>query len=752
VIEAEENLAEASWSIGRGPRKPLSQFKEGESKTFTIRQTLDLEPEPGLHDLHLWAKTRQGLEQQTDLKIFYLPRVPGLKLKAPKADIIRYEGEDAPSVALEASIAPCPWEYEAVIVLDGKESAVPVQLDRPSGQLTALVPLHPGENRLQVKLYHSWGEATFPDAQHTPVVGYKQLPYGFSFVSPEKTLRPLTALLGWPSGATPSGMPQVSREPLLGRVDVRIHSTLPLKTASALVGGRRGSKPLLAVPDPNPTVAGLWTVHLDKVPLDPGLNVLQVKAANEQGECRQPGNWLILYVPPPKPPESPIVQWEKPERDDQVSHSRYKVQIRVNSVTRLERVEIRREGERKALRTLTGTDLPKTNLIEETVRLNPGINELYVVAVNAGGERRAPAQGSLRINYVPQPVEVVIEKLEAQDTPGRFFPATYGANRRIAIQGTPQGKVWLHGKVRWSDADDERLDLPASIKFSVNRNDVNPQPLEPRPASGRERAFRVALDLTQETDNEISFGLLGLEPGRDVIDNFTVSCTDPVPQRWRLHLLIVDPQANPEDQQQLRERVLKTLGARKEEKWSKALGFEVDAHATLVGANATARTVNSAINAIKAKLLRAEKAHSFDVVLVYYNGEESEWLKITEDCLAERFENVRGGGRVLLLDVLRDQTARAKQRVAQLSDQCGVGVFCYAWMEQAGVKQRPLLLDDLTKAMRGVSNWGQVDAHLKQEFLWDPGVQEGRSPKYKSLRFDHNLPDGVKNLPIFLQP
>jgi WD40 repeat protein len=754
LIKATKDLANATAIIGKESH-PLKGFGACQGTSFSVAEEVALQP--GRQEISILAKTTAGAQHETaPLAIDYVPPLPRLALRAPRPDQDFYEGTDPRTVDVEGMLtflAESP-PFAAHVWLNDKELPEPPVIDAQTGKLRARVPLQPGENRIQVKLSHKWDTATFPGLPL--IVRYWQLPFGVQLATAAKGLKPLpAALLGWPPGATPPGVPQLAEAPLLDRLDAHVSSALPLQSVTAEVVGRNGSKSVPAVLDSDPGQQKLRTIQLRRVPLDRGLNLLRVWASNAQGPSRQPGTMLIWYAPRGQPPATPVVEWMDPAIDGVVGRPLYRVRFHIHSPSKPEQIALVRNGE--VLFTLDGARLQKVQdafEVDETVpvALKPGANALEVAAVNAGGERRA----RVILSYVPPPVRVEIDRLELPGDPTHPIEARQGADhRQITFARQPPGKVGLVGRVLWPD-EDERLDQPAEVVVSVNEKKHSPQPLQPRAPGARDRVFKVDIELTRRAGNTVEVDFPDLQLPPDAVHQFTVSCAQPAVQKRGLHILIVDP--DEDDERAVTGRVLHALqaGPVKDERF-KALGFDGRLYPPLVGDSASATHVLGLINRIKMALRVADKTeHSLDVVLVYYKGPESYWLKITNDCLSQQFQALPGGGQVILLDVTRDAALRGAgragiaDRIARVPDDCGIGVFCYGWIDRTRPPQQDaLLLSDFQDALARASNLAQVDAHLEQKFVFEPGNRVGISKKYpRALRFDRNVPVTLKPLTL----
>src|SRR5262249_35201121 len=155
------------------------------------------------------------------------------------------------------------------------------------------------------------------------------------------------------------------------------------------------------------------------------------------------------------------------------------------------------------------------------VPLKAGLNHIRLAAANEGGE--TPAVGV--VNFLPTPVRLVIDKLEAQGG-----GASVGARGKGRFAGpAPKARLWLHGRVIWQKDKDRRLKALEWVLVRVNGvQQVSPVKLQaPGAKTPRARSFRVEVLLNRAAGNRLEVDLPGLPPEDGSPTVYRVDCARP---------------------------------------------------------------------------------------------------------------------------------------------------------------------------------------------------------------------------------
>ncbi len=542
-VTATEELTQVEWVIEGQERPEVVPVPVQGQKSVAASQELVLTPGP--RKVRLRAKTGHSEFAEDDATIRYRPQVPEVEdVTLEPSDRVVYGWPDPPVVRLRARlVAPGDRRrYRAVLLINGKEQPdVRPVIDEKAALLTASIPLQPGDNQIEVRLSNEWEARSFSK----------------------------------PVGVTSKRPPRIRavERPALGaKPSIAITATadspddLPLTRAQVVVqGGGEGTPRKVIERDAESRRVGTaWEITAKDVPIEQGANEVEVWAENADGPCREPGRLEeIVYKPPPPP--KPEITLLRPTGDLRVDRPACRVEFRVRSASRLERVElVRHRGpmDREPIRSIDVAPLALDERGEFVVQegvdvpLEPRANRLEVRAVNAGGEASAP----LVVSYVPPPVRVVIDRLEPIDGgEGPIVPVVRQDNRLEFERPAPTGRVWLRGRVIWPDGETKKAKSKEKIPLPeiwINGARYNYAALdESRPDHELEQEFQAGLLLDREV-NWIEIKLRGL--ARDAGDRpeLLIGCRSPDP-RQRLHLLLVGVGLSSEEA--LRERALTAL-------------------------------------------------------------------------------------------------------------------------------------------------------------------------------------------------
>ena len=541
-VEAEQELTQVEWVIEGQGRPQVVPIPVQLQKSVAASQELVLTPGPW--KVRLRAKTGHSEFAEDDATIRYQPRVPEVQdVTLGPPDPVVYGGPDPPVVRLRARlVAPGDHRpYRAVLLINGKEQPdVQPIIDEKAALLTAWVPLQPGDNQIEVRLSNKWEARSFSK----PVgVTYKRPPRIRAVERPALEAKPFLAITA--TADSPEGLP-------LTRAQVVIRG-----------GGKGTSRKVIERDAYFRRVGTAWEINAKDVPIEQGANEVEVWAENADGPCQEPGR-LAEIVYTPSPPPKPEMTLLRPAGDLRVDRPACRVEFRVRSASRLERVElVRRRGpiDRGPIRSVDVARLAQGDrgefVVQEGVNvpLEPGPNRLEVLAVNAGGEASVP----LVVSYVRPSVHVVIDRLEPMDgSEGPIMPVVRQDNRLEFERPAPTGRVWLHGRVIWPDEEAKKAKAKEKISLQVWINGAlhgNAALNESRPDYELEQEFQAGL-LLDRVVNRIEIKLRGF--ARDAGDRpeLLIGCRSPDP-RQRLHLLLVGVGLSSEEA--LRERALTAL-------------------------------------------------------------------------------------------------------------------------------------------------------------------------------------------------
>ncbi|MBV8270467.1 MAG: hypothetical protein JO252_29415, partial [Planctomycetaceae bacterium] len=682
-------------------------------------------PEP--RKVRLRAKTGHSEFAEDEVTIRYQPQVPEVEdvtLEPP--DRVVYGGPDPPVVRLRARlVAPGDRRpYRPVLLINGKEQPdVRPIIDERAALLTASIPLQPGDNQIEVRLSNEWEAKSFSK----PVgVTYKRPPRIRAVERPALGAKPFLAITA--TADSPNDLP-------LTRAHV------------VILGGGAGTSRKVIERDAEFRRVGMaWEITAKDVPIEQGANEVEVWAENADGPCRVPGHLAeIVYTPPPPP--KPEIALLRPAGDLRVDRPACRVEFRVRSASRLERVElVRRRGttDREPIFSVDVARLAQDERGEFVVQegvdvpLEPRANRLEVLAVNAGGEASAPPSAPLVVSYIPPPVHVVIDRLEPMDgSEAPIVPVVHQDNRLEFERPAPTGRVWLRGRVIWPDGETKKAKAKEKIPLQIWINGAlhgNATLDESRPDHELEQEFQAGLLLDREV-NRIEIKLRGL--ARDAGDrpDLLVGCRRPDP-RQRLHLLLVGVGLSSEEA--LRERALTALqgelvpGERR--KFRTPAFAEGRLYPPLIGDVRKTEFLGQVYmikGAVNPVLTPTDAPR--EVVLIYCEG--AEWVsegklslrlrpghEPTDDVsigeLAKHFAGSRGV-QIFLLDVSSPTSPPAPLMQANLEgdDEIPMGLLRLAWPSQAGARRSPppgnlRLLASLKDALRHASTLADVDQEL----------------------------------------
>jgi WD40 repeat protein len=752
AVKAERALSSANWRIDKGESAALAGFRPDTAKELTLDQPLQLHP--GLQTVTVRARAGTGKEAEASVTIEYRPALPRFELAAQPAGPVLYdEGEGAPTICLHGAIvlprdpAPDAVKTSAVVSVNGK--TVPATIDMKALDWRAETRLQPGPNRIQVQVRNDWQSATHGDLQLT-------------WLRPPHRLR-----------ATPA---KTSDKPAI-ELHAEVESALPVEAHR--VRGTVGTRALGDFKVTAPAAGSTYTIHT-RVPLEPGANEVRLEVGNADGPCRAPGLWTVTYVPPAPPPPPPVVVLLEPEALPGLSESTLPVsrsdlplRFRVRSSAPLTQVLLTQKLEGAPPKT-TAFDLTAVEKIgaafemtgKADLKLTPGLTLVRVEAVNEGGTGSSPA---LLIHFLPPPVRLVLDSLQAQDGSGPLLRVSEKADGALACESAATARLVLNGRVAWYPAD-AALQQPQTINVYVNGSHQWRGTLDPVGPGKLERTFKADILLNRAKGNEIEVELPGLRLPDHQQRRCRVDCTQPLSDRW-LHVQIISPgEANVG---KLVSQVAETLGAdpplqvgSADAKWP--IGFQRPGFAQgrvygpLAGDAMDEGSVILKLLKIKHRILeRAKQGWPNDVVLIYFVGGEvvdddgrfaalvhgtPRRPLVSRQRLEKAFADTLGV-KLLLLDVVRDPTEaglaskQLKREIAQWLDT----PTRHAWMRStwleptAAAPPQARLLAVLQKTLPAARNLGDVETGNEQQFTT-------LARKYNALRADSYLPPALRAL------
>jgi WD40 repeat protein len=774
-LRGQVSAAETLTAALRDGKHTLHGFQPNTAKTFPINETFRL-TQPGRQEVTLLVKTANTQAKKV-LAIDYRPPLPRIDFRPPLEALIYYdEGNGPPRLSLLFQLTPRAEGPEGKVfgveahVNDAILPADQVALEKETGKLTIRFTPQETRSRVRVRLTSAWSE---PENSEVVEVRYLRPPYRLAFVNP----------------------PKDTRNPVI-TLTARVRSPLPLvpDAVSATVNGRAITATSVERAD-----GDTWLIRLKDISLDDtknSKNVIALNVANRDGECRQPAEHTVVFLgPPAKRPEVVILS----PASGNITDPEVVVRLRVRSDTPLQRLALT-NADAPAGQPIDVSGLPQDlrelklalRLVPGQVRaplkiksLQPdaegfrhadlalglvrGLNNLSLVATNEGGDSLPPAV--VGINYVPLPVRLVLDKLVPADGDGPAIPAEVvpaGKFLRFARKA-PVARLWLHGRVVWSRAQDERLQDATWVRARVNGvQQVAPVRLDKPAAQGsHERAFRLGVLLNRTQDNQLEIDLPDLAQEDGSRAAYLIDCLHPLQEKRYLHLLIVG--IGEEDGGKLKARILKALGATPAARQEFTLKtFERGrVYGPLVG-DVEPDTVYYQLLLMKSRIdLLSRDGPSSHVVLVYYHGGEAvsrrgHYLRTSRrqsdpelahyripcDELEKRLADTLGA-KILLLDVARDARAegrpRDQDRVANWPSRSYVAVMRYAQLGPNAPLDEARLLKAWEQALAQAARLKEVEDRIERLAKQFNAVLRRRN---QSLLYDWFIPQSLWDLVI----
>jgi WD40 repeat protein len=767
TITAQEPLVLARWVQDSAVAKDLDQFRANQKpRQLDINQPITL-AEPGKpQKIRVGAQAANSKQAERRLTLMYQPKLPRVEIQAPAPETVIRQAGDSAQVPLRALLTwpndrhPC----QAEILVNGKSQGPPQAIGVKQEQLQADLNLEPGNNETQVVLQNAWHRFTTPPT----LVIFRSLPQVIAFTQgpvankpPRVTLnatvatantRPLTRVEVHSWKASAEGLPPT-------RVEMSIRA-IPRAAWKPQQGPRRTT----------------WSIVAEDIPLAEGTNFLRLVAGNQDGDAPEIKPLQLVYQKPVEPKAR--VQILEPATNTVVLSSRLRVHFGVQSQSPLTHVELVREGEgphdREVLVTLPGMGQPALGLAVDQaleITLKRGLNTLYLIATNEGGEAISTP---VVVNYQSVPlVRISLGRLEAGDQ--KYEAQGEPRAGIVRFPSLPQGQARLFGHVTWDAESDQLIQDIGYVRVFVNGHQLLPVTLEPPVGGQRRREFKVEIALNLAQGNLIN---VRLPSSRVVLEagshrGLVVACRAPVPPRAFAHLLILSQEK--ENDEAVRRHVLESLRAttQGEDRFTMP-GFSEGGriYGPLIGEELTLPSLNWQINRIRQQLRRrAQLGSANDVVMIYFRGAETlagrdQLLQtgpvgaaapalppgVSFTYLADFFAKNQGA-QIWLLDVTHpfaDAVATVDAAVTG-NGEPNLAVWRYTWTgPPSNQKPDARLITNLRPALAQSQTLGQVRELLGAKFARPPGEKlPWESLSYpKKLLYDFYMAPGLMAWPI----
>ncbi len=772
AITAQEPLDTAQWGQDPAAGQDLDKFrKEQKPRRLDIDQPITL-TEPGKpRKIRFRAKAANSRQAERWLTLTYQPKLPRVEIQAPAPEAVVRDTQDTARVPLRAVLTwpedrhPC----EAEILVNGLSQGPPRTVGVKQERLEADLDLEPGNNDVQVVVHNPWHRAVTPPT----LVIFRSLPR-------------VTAVTPGPVANKP---PRVTLNATLETANARPLTRVEVQSWKAPADRRPPTRAEMSIrpvppeawkPQKGPRRT-TWTVVADNIPLAEGKNFVRLVAGNGDGDCPEIKPLEVVYQKPVEPKAR--VQILEPATNTVVLSPRLKVRVSVQSQSPLARVELVREGEaardREVLAALPGAGQPALGLAVDQapeITLKRGLNTLYLLAVNEGGEA---VSAPLVVNYQYVPLaRVSLDRLEAG---GRSFEAQ-GEPRDgvLRFPPLPQGRAMLCGHVAWDAENDQPLTAISYVRVFVNGHQLLPVTLEPAVGGQRRREFKVEVALNLTRGNLINVRLPSpqIVPEAGSHRGLLVDCRAPLPPRGFAHLFILSQEQADDDA--VRRQVLASLRATPQGKDRFTMpGFTEggQVYGPLLGEELTLPRLNLQLNRIRQQLRRrAQSGSADDVVMIYFRGTETlagrdHLLQtgpagaaapalppgVSFSYLADFFAKNQGA-QLWLLDVTHPPPADAVAAAAAAgadavagSREPNLAVWRYTW---TGPPQNQApgarLITNLREALARAQNLGEIRELLGVKFTRPPGEKlPWESLLFsKKLLYDFYLAPGLTAWPL----
>jgi WD40 repeat protein len=706
-IRSNTPVTEATIQIDREVnRQRLAIEPAAAGNAWTFIHTVALRP--GRQEFGFFARADDSDEAARKIRVTFVPPLPQVAL-APIADgnvIQRDAGDPSVELQLAAQLTPprSTYPFEAQLLVNDEVVGAP-KVDADTGELSGSVQLRGGANRIRVSLANEWGAQ---GASETRLVEYQRLP---------RILE--------------SRHSQIDRQPFTDIV-TRVATPTDLPLSDVAINGRHlDASTWKKLRDANGTA--IYEVNAQEVPLEPGINRVEIVASNTDGSCRKPAFVEATYD---------AVHWRPAQLtflnaapSSSVTDASYELLVRADSPSPLRSayVEVNRRRVPAADIRIAEPGDQATQRWQISARLNlqQGVNKVTIYVANEGGE----ASEEREINYVAPPVRVRITSLEPAASPdGRIRPRTGPNNELVFAQPATKGNAWLRGVVQWSQADADRT-TSTHLRIWVNGFQQVPVLLE---VGQTVQQFEAPIVLSEAKDNRITLDLDGAPSDSLSRLSFSVDCLEPVTNQ-RLHLLTIG--VNQQDSDSLRQRALKAIGAEVENNGRFALplrapGFpRVNVYRPLIG-RVTFSDVFRLLLDVRADLqvplargAVGGAAPINDVVMLYYEGgllvpdedffilstsqeydRSNRFSAISSEWLGSFFDSMRGA-QLAFLDVATPQPD-SEIPMENWNHDSHAALLCYTWPQGVTPPTELRLIDAVERALAAAQRLGELDQIL----------------------------------------
>ena len=729
-IHAEEKLSAATLA-----GKELPGFVPNTSVDFTLQVPLQLMP--GLNTIRLASKTQVSQETTYDVSVLFRQPLPEVEIVQPSLEQLIETLLDQSTVRLSARFQPNSKRRPVSVVatINGLRIEQPIVADLSSGVIQGKIPLKLGTNTLQLQLSNDTGaeKQTEPITlyyQPTPVVDGRQVPGEIEGTAFDVEL----------AGISASPIERIlmdSRE-------------LPKSQWQTQMSGTRFKLNVTALP-----------LQSDRRQF--GLAVFAFGIAKPA--------FVTLDMPKRKQPTlPPTLAFLSPNDSTSVTSELVAIEYLVRSKTDLKRVELLHESQPIVQPpfepTKDGTDSIVRKQVE--VRLRTGTNSIQLVAENKDGLRSQ----TLTLNYVPSPVEIVLDSLTPFDNPEasqsltQRSDGTWGMDRPVETS-----RNLLKGRVRWNYRDDVAIsDANAQVWISVNGFKQSIR-LEASNANSRERQFTSQVQLFRTQANIIEVMATDLRRLASAKKIVRVDCQSPQLPRQRLHLVIIGIGVQSADEAGLRSDAVASLAGtdlrmeKKEFSFKSSAFAECNGYGPFIGASVSREKIGSILDLVRLRIQELQTSElANDVMMVYYRGGEQvdlggqfylttrvtqtkgdadvlrtplqlQHFAVSSVELAD-FVNHCPGSHLVLLDVSRSAYAQS------LANNCfvpGAATFRYAWLKGVDVPADARLIS-AWKVAPEISRLNQIEGQLSVRYA-------RLVERYKdSVSYENQVPEVLREL------
>jgi WD40 repeat protein len=652
LIEAQENLLAPEWDLGPDTQRQKIPAKEFAQK---VPFQIEVDLQPGEQRLRIFARTGQSKEVSDGLGIHYHPPLPRAVITSPAANTRIQNTEDQGEVILKAKLisprnaSPKPFKMKVHYAIDGKELPDVQEVDSMAETLPERkLPLKPGLNVFQVRLSSRWSADTNPAE--------------------------VSVMYARPPRILGVNKEKVGAEPFVN-LSAEVASPLaPLENQVFVEVNGKSARPAKKV-QVTKSKDRLWTVTVPEIPLevdenkDINENRITLQVANAEDKSAKSEVIPVTYnVPPPPKPEIVLETRVTTLKEPEYS---FKFQVKAR---KLKNVEVLRGTQV----LYQAADVNKLVTNKEgfyefdtgDLTLDWGINELVVRAVNEGGPQSIP----MVISVTAEPVRIDLDQIVVEEAKMETLTPTKDAQGKLIFPKASDGRVTLHGKIRWSSKDDAQLRKTHMVRVYVNGFQQLPAQLFPVEKGKRERKFEARLSLPW-TENQVELLLPDLKKEANNTQEFSVACAKPVSGQ-QAHVVIIAPRET--DQHDLKAKFRKAFAASKAGQDLFRAGIFDSVRLYAFPDYVTPGEVLTRLDNI-ASILKSRAVQGFpnDLVLVYYWGQQSEhlgenyfWTSETEPGaipatslqfreLSEKYFARFSGAQILLLDLYHDRPGTA---------------------------------------------------------------------------------------------